>query len=492
MRTGLVLQPQQKLTQSLVMTPKLLQAIKVMQMTTQELQLHVNQELAVNPFLEEGVELDEDETLERELQDAEGEEAKASEPEMAEPEIRVEDFLDDTLPAWGEDVSLPQDDEDERPYEVPSEVSFPEYLSEQVRWLRLSPSDLVVAEWIIGNLDDDGFLAATVEEVAEETGRQPDEVEEILKYLQSHLEPTGVGSRNRREFFLVQLQADPKADPLLKALIENHYDDLLKNHLPRIARELREEGFGEVSVEEIQRAKESLSRLRLTPAQGFLEGMHGTVRFVSDAQPITPDVIVEQVDGEYRVRAAEEALPRVHLNRRYLQLLQNGNLRPEERAWLEEYRQRAKELIESIHERGKTIENVAREIFAVQRDFLEHGVTHLKPLVLRDIAERLGKDESTISRATRRKYVQTPRGIYELKFFFSSALPQDSGDAVSSTSVRALIEEIVQQEDPADPLSDDKISQILNEKGIRVARRTVAKYRESLGIPPKHQRKNRW
>lgn len=487
MRTGLVLQPQQKLTQSLVMTPKLLQAIKVMQMTTQELQLHVNQELATNPFLEEGVELEEEEAPQTELQDSEGEDSQTS-----EPEIRVEDFLDDSLPAWGEEASLSEDDEDERPYEVPSEISFHEYLNEQVRLLRLSSSDLVVAEWIIGNLDDNGFLAVTVEEIADETGRPSDEVEEILKYLQTHLDPIGVGSRNRREFFLVQLQADPQADLLLKELIENHYDDLLKNHLPRIAKELREEGFGDVSVEDIQRAKESLSRLRLTPAQGFFEGMHGTVRFVNDAQPITPDVIVEYVDGEYRVRVAEEALPQVHLNRKYLQLLQNENLRPEERAWLEEYRQRAKELIESIHERGKTIENVAREIFAVQRDFLEHGVTHLKPLVLRDIAERLGKDESTISRATRRKYVQTPRGIYELKFFFSSSLPQDSGDAVSSTSVRALIEEIIRQEDPADPFSDDKISQILNEKGIRVARRTVAKYRESLGIPPKHQRRNRW
>jgi len=491
MQTGLVLQPQQKLTQTLVMTPKLQQAIKVMQMTSLELQLHVNQELAVNPFLEEGPDPEEEEAVESALD--ERDDLEPAEPEETEPEIRVEDFLDDSLPAFGEDVSLSdEDEEDGRPLDVASEVSFHEYLNEQVHYLRLPPEDLAVVELILGNVDDNGFLAATVDELANETGREPDEVEEIIRYVQTHLEPLGVASRTRQEFFLVQLRAEEEPDPLALALIERHYEDLLRNQLPRIAKALREEGFGEITVNEIQRAKESLSRLKLTPAQGFLEGMHGTVRFASEARPITPDVIVELVDGEYRVRSVEEAVPRVHLNRRYLQLLQNGNLTPQERAWLEEYRQRAKELIESIEERGKTIENVAREIFAVQRGFLEHGVTHLKPLVLRDIAQRLGKHESTISRATRRKYVQTPRGIYEMKFFFSSGLEQDSGEAASSTSVRALIEEMIAQEDPSNPLSDDKISQMLNERGIRVARRTVAKYRESLGIPPKHQRKNRW
>jgi RNA polymerase sigma-54 factor len=491
MRTGLVLQPQQKLTQTLVMTPKLQQAIKVMQMTSLELQLHVNQELAVNPFLEEGVDLEEEEAFQNEIRETESDDLEPVKPEMAEPEIRIEDFLDDSLPSFGDDASL-SDDEDDRPHDIAREVSFHEYLTDQLRFLRLPPSDLAVVELIIGNIDDDGFLAATVEELAEETGRQPDEIEEILEYVQTHLEPSGVGSRNRQEFFLVQLRNADEVDPIHLALVERHYDDLLKNQLPRIAKELRDAGFGEVTVDDIQRAKESLSRLKLTPAQGFLEGMHGIVRFASDARPITPDVIVEMVDGEYRVRSVEEAVPRVHLNRRYLQLLTSRHLKPEERAWLEDYRQRAKELIESIHERGKTIENVAREIFAVQQGFLEHGVTHLKPLVLRDIAQRLGKHESTISRATKRKYVQTPRGIYEMKFFFSSGLEQDSGESASSTSVRALIQEIIGQEDPSDPLSDDKISQILNDRGIRVARRTVAKYRESLGIPPKHQRKNRW
>ena len=189
-----------------------------------------------------------------------------------------------------------------------------------------------------------------------------------------------------------------------------------------------------------------------------------------------------------------ESVPSLHLNRRYLALLKNGAaLAPDEKKWLEDYRQRARELIDSIHERGRTIENVAREIFDVQHEFLEHGIMHLKPLVLREIAERLGKHESTISRATNGKYVQTPRGIFELKYFFSSSLESSGGgDMASSTSVRATIGEMIQGEDPARPLSDQKLSDMLAEDQLKVARRTVAKYREELGIPSSSQRKKRW
>ncbi|MBM3216276.1 RNA polymerase factor sigma-54 [Candidatus Poribacteria bacterium] len=491
MRTGLILQP--RLQQKLVMTPRLQQAIEVMQMTNLELVEHLSQELEVNPFLEEGLDLDEEAAIEQEAEETDSSDLELAQPEEGEPEIRVEDFLDDSMPSRFEEEWQDDDEDGDRRLDIAQEASFHDYVHEQLALLRLTPDDRAVGELILGNLDDEGFLAATIEELAEETGREPAEVEEILIYLQRHLEPMGVGSRSRQEYFLIQLQAAEEPDPIAIAVTRDYYEDLLRNQLPRIAKCLRDDGYGEITVDTVQIVKESLVKLQLAPAHGFLAGMHGSTKYSAGARPITPDVIVERVDGEYRVRAAEESIPRIHLNRRYLELLANGsNLSREERRWLEDYRQRARELIGSIHERGKTIENVARAIFEVQEGFLEHGVTHLKPLVLRDIGERLGKSDSTISRATNGKYVQTPRGIYELKFFFSSALEQDSGELASSKSIRALIKQMVEAEDPGKPLSDQAISKMLGKQGYRIARRTVTKYREDQGIPASNQRRNRW
>lgn len=492
MRQALVIQP--TLRQSLVLTPKLQQAIKVMQMTSLELQYHITQELEQNPLLEDGLDVDADQEILDELRELDSRDLETVPNESeVEPEINIEDFLDDSLPSYGDEAASGGEDEEERRDDLAQPISFHEHLLTQLHLHRLPPADRFVAELLIGNFNDEGFFLGSLDEIAEQVSMDPSDVEEILTYVQTHLEPLGVGSRSRQEYFLLQLRAQEEPDPLAIAIVERHYDDLLKNQVPRIAKQLADEGFSQACVERVQQAKECLGKLQLNPAQGFLNDYEGVAKTRSDARAIVPDVVVERVDGEWRVRAVDESIPRVHLNRRYLQMLQNGSrLTTPERKWLEDYRQRAKELIESIYERSKTIEYVAREIFDVQRDFLEQGVKHLKPLVLRDIAERLGKHESTISRATNGKYVQTPRGVYELKYFFSSGLEQDSGDMASSTSVRALIEEMVQQEDVGSPLSDQRISELLEDKGIKVARRTVAKYREELGIAPSSQRKNRW
>ena len=473
------------------MTPKLQQAIKVMQMTTMELELHVLQELQMNPFLEEGLDLDLEDEIDGELREIDSDDLETKEVTETEPEIRIEDFMDDSMPSFQEMYEAPEDDEDnDRRAEFAQELSFQDYLEEQLSMYRLPPDDREVCLIIIGNLDDDGFLEIGVEEIVELTGRDPDEVEEILRYVQTHFDPIGIGARDRREYFLLQIDAP---DPIASAMVRDHYDDFLKNQLSRVAKQLRDDGYKDATPERLQDAKEWLTKLQLSPAQGFLEGYHGVFKFKSDSRQVTPDVIVDFVDDDYRIRAVDESVPRVHLNRHYLQLLKNKErLSPEEKKWLDEYRQRALELIESIQERGKTIENVAKEIFDVQRDFLDQGVKHLKPLVLRDIAERLGKHESTISRATNGKYVQTPRGTFELKYFFSSGLDSDDGDTASSTSVKAIIREIIQGEDPAKPLSDQALSNVLKDRGINAARRTVAKYREELGIAPSSQRKNSW
>jgi RNA polymerase sigma-54 factor len=493
MRTGFGLQQVQSLRQTLVMTPKLQQAIKVMQMTSMDLQQHVDLELQENIFLEEGQDLDLEEEIQGEMKELESDDLEQKKVEETEPEIRVEDFLDDSLPPFRAEVYEIEEGDEDRRAENAQETTFLDYLADQLTMLRLPPADLAVCERILGSLNADGFLAVDLEELAEEAGRDVDEVEEILRYVHTHIDPVGIGCRDRQEYFLVQMETQADTDPLAHEIAKHHYEDLLRNRIPQIAKALREKGMREATAARVEEAKQWFANLQLAPTQGFLEGFHGVFRYKTHARPVIPDVVVTKEEDEYVVKAVDESVPTLHLNRRYLNMLRNGAaLAPDEKKFLEDYRQRARELIDSIHERGRTIENVAREIFTVQSGFLEHGIKHLKPLVLRDIAERLGKHESTISRATNGKYVQTPRGIFELKYFFSSALESSAGDMASSTSVRAIIGEIIQAEDPARPLSDQKLSNLLRERGFKVARRTVAKYREELGVPSSSQRKKSW
>jgi RNA polymerase sigma-54 factor len=483
----------QRPEQRLVMTQRLRQAIEVMAMARLDLEQHVALELEENILLDADADVTADAEPEEDGAEADSSDLEMKEQPESEPEIRWEDYLDDSMPAYGDESTSDEEEDDDRRADFVQEVSFHDYLEQQLGLLRLPDSDREVATVILGSLDDAGFLAVSVEDIADDTGRTPEEVAEILRFVQTRLEPQGVGARDRREFFLLQLEAAEERNELLLAIVRHHFDDLLANRLPRIAKNLRESGAADVSVEDVQQAKQALAGLKLEPAQGFLEGFHGIFKFRTDARPIVPDVVVEQVDGEYRVRSLDDSIPKLRLNRHYLRLLQNGTgLTPDVREYLENYRRKAKDLIESIHERGKTIESVAREIFRVQREWLEHGDTHLKPLVQREIAARLDKSESTISRATKGKYVQTPRGIYELKEFFSSGLEQDTGEMASSKSVKIVIQDIVAREDGGAPLSDDAISELLAEAGYHVRRRTVAKYRAELGIAPSHQRKNKW
>ncbi len=493
MRTAFGLQQVQSLKQTLVMTPKLQQAIKVMQMTSLDLQQHVETELQENILLEEGQDLDLEEEIQGELKELGSDDLELTKTEPTEPEIRVEDFLDDSLPPFRAEVYEIEEGDEDRRSENAQETTFLDHLADQLALLRLPDADRAVCELILGSLDEDGFLAVDIEGLAEEAGRDVEEVEEILRYVHTHLDPVGIGCRDRQEYFLVQMATQEDTDPLAHEIARHHYEDLLRNRIPQIAKALREKGYREATAARVEEAKQWFSNLQLAPTQGFLEGFHGVFRYKTHAQPVVPDVVVTKEEDEYVVKAVDESVPSLHLNRRYLALLRNGvGLAPDEKKWLEDYRQRARELIDSIHERGRTIENVAREIFEVQHDFLEHGIMHLKPLVLREIAERLGKHESTISRATNGKYVQTPRGIFELKYFFSSALESSGGDMASSTSVRAIIGEMIKGEDSARPLSDQKLSDMLAEQQLKVARRTVAKYREELGIASSSQRKKRW
>ena len=329
----------------------------------------------------------------------------------------------------------------------------------------------------------------TLEDIAEGVGCEVDDVEDVLRFIQRNFEPTGIAYRTIPETLLVQMGAAQIDSPLAQKILENHLDDLMNNLVPRIAQKL------EVKIDAVLEAKELIGTLDPYPGRHFSDPsdpkrFDGRKR---TAGLIIPDVTVENSDGEYRFITNDDGMPRLRLSPFYVDMMRNGaSLDKKAKEWLENYKSQAVDLLKSIDQRRQTIKKVTEAIFEVQADFLEQGVKGLKPLVLRQIADMAGVHESTVSRVTTNKYVETPQGIYRLKFFFSGELPTDFGDNVSATSVKEKIKGMIEKEDLAKPLSDQVISGTLKTQGINAARRTVAKYREELGILSSSKRKQKW
>ena len=329
----------------------------------------------------------------------------------------------------------------------------------------------------------------TLEEIADEIGCDLEAVEEVLHYIQENFEPTGVAYRTFPEALLIQMKAADIEDTIVKEILENHFDDYINNQIPRIAQTLK------VSTEKVIEAGKSIGTLAIYPGRHFADphakylqsGEHS-------ARYIIPEATIEKIDGEYKVTTNDDGMPQLRLNPFYLNMLRNGHqpLDGETKQWLERQRSYAIDLLSSINERRKTIANVTKAIFEIQHNFLEHGVKGLKPLTLREIAEMAGVHESTVSRVTTNKYVDTPQGIFPLKFFFSSDLSTDTGPNISTTVVKEKIKEMVQNEDTAKPLSDQAIANILESQGINTARRTITKYREEMDILSSNKRKRLW
>ncbi|MFQ6041342.1 MAG: RNA polymerase factor sigma-54 [Candidatus Poribacteria bacterium] len=471
----------------LVMTPRLQQAIKVLAMPRLELQQHLKQELEQNPFLDE--DLDEDLELDEELKQ---EELKQEEldPELNKPEenldqednetdISWEDCFDDTLSTSEKEAWEHHDNDELYREDFARQESLQDFLSEQLDLYPLSDLKYRIGEAIIGNIDDDGYLKATVQEIADDLGCDATEVEEMLKFIQYSFEPTGVGARDFRECLLIQIKVLHLEETLAGKIIDKYFKDFEENNIPNIARSL------EVDIEDVLQAIEEIKQLELYPGRQF--GISAPVRLK------IPDVIIQKVDDKYQIISNDDGMPKLRINKRYLDIINSDNdMLPETRSWLENSKRRAIDLVRSYEQRRQTILNVAESIFKVQKDFLEQGVKGLKPLLLRDVAELAHVHESTVSRVSRGKYVQTPQGVYELKDFFSVGLENDSGQETSTIVVKDMIKEMVASEDAARPLSDQHIVNALKEKGITVARRTVAKYRNELNIPPSSKRRKRW
>ncbi len=457
----------QKLVQRLVMTPKLQQAIKLLQMPALELQLKLKQELMINPMLEEP---DENEDLPEEDLPAEKSDGDDGELKTSEDEIDWDSYLRDGFEmgarAAGEREELP--DRDQAPGRVPVvKETLPDYLISQLRMVIDKDEEIKIGEFIIGNLDPDGFLDISSEEIAKMLSIDEERVARVLVIIKT-LDPPGVGARDLRECLLIQLGQARREDSLPWVIVRDHFDDLLQRRYPDLSRKLKR------PVKEIQVAAEEIGRLDPRPGARFS---------AEEPHYIVPDLVVDKVDDDYVVQMNDRNVPRLRINRAYRQILTNAKSENKQvRDYVKERLNSARWLIGTIDQRRRTMLKVMRAILEVQRDFFGRGIEHLRPLTLQQIADQVEMSESTVSRVTKGKYVQTPRGVFELKYFFSTGLKTDDGDVASSKKIRAKIMEMVEKEDKKKPLSDQHIAGMLKESGFNVARRTVAKYRGQLGV----------
>jgi len=472
-----------RLTQKLIMTPQLQQAIKLLQLSKLELQQLINQALLENPILEESlietVEVDEDDSY-KQTQVSEGEGTDEREEDDMAPidalSLKWGEYLDEDRLDSKELGYFSDNDEEAPTYE--QMLSKPSSLYDHLLWqLNLSTSDQLtrdIGEVIIGNIDENGYLQATIEEIELLTGASRDNIVKTLELIQS-FDPPGVAARDLRECLLIQIDQLGFKGTIVETIISEYLSDFEKKRFPVIARKLG------VTLQELAHAIRVIEKLEPKPGRSF---------YSTDNVYLVPDVFVIKHEGEYIVLLNDEGLPKLRINPVYRRMLKgNSGLGEEERGYLEDKFRSAIWMIRSIEQRNRTIYKVAQSIVKFQEEFFEKGVNFLKPLTLREIADDIGMHESTVSRVTHNKYMCTPQGIFELKYFFSSGLATADGYSCSSRSVRDMISKLISDESPMKPYSDQQIMEFLKERNIEIARRTVAKYRKELKIPSASRRK---
>ena len=470
-------------SQRVVMTPLLQQAIQLLQLSTLELQEVVQKELLENPLLEE-VPTDGAETPEagEAAPTAEAAPAPTVEPITVDPpptaERQTDELPFDPIAVMFDEPEerslVSQEEREDVPFEniVRSVSSLADHLEEQLRFATEDPAARRIGAEIIGNLDEDGYLRAELEEVAQRCDATAEAVERVLTEVVQKFDPVGVGARTIAECLLLQLRSNPPVDPVSVEIVERHFEDLSRRRYADIARALK------LSVDRIMESVEEIMALEPKPGRRF--GGH-------DSRYIVPDVFVYKLGNDYTIVLNEEGIPRLRVNALYRSLLRTSG--DEARQYVEQKLRSALWLIKSVDQRQRTLRKVTQSIVKFQRDFLDRGLPHLRPLSLRDVGEDISMHESTISRVTTNKYVETPQGLFELKFFFHSGIASGDGEMVSSVSVKKMIQDLLANEDSAKPLSDQEVAGILKGRGLTIARRTVAKYREELGILPSHQRR---
>ncbi len=480
---ALDLRLQVKLSQQLVMTPQLQQAIKLLQLSRMELVDVVTEELAENPLLEEGVE-----TKEEHEEGAANLEGNALPVEDAAPEQEVkaeaEGMNDIDWQTYLEGYSLNssdsrnsyEDHEDRPSYEslLTRQESLKDHLMWQLNLSSFTVDERLAAAEIIGNLDDIGYLRASLEEMAENSESDLAVFESALKRVQK-FDPAGVAGHNLQECLLLQLERLELSDSLAAIILRDFIGELEGRKYQLIAKALK------VSLDDVLNAAKMIADLDPRPGRAYNE---------EDVHYISPDIFVHKVGDEYVVTQNDDGLPNLRINSFYRNALTDSkSVDKKAGEYIQEKMRSAVWLIKSIHQRQRTIYKVTKSIVKFQREFFDHGIEYLKPLVLRDVADDIEMHESTVSRVTTNKYVQTPQGLFELKYFFNSGINTADGDAIASESVKSRIKEIIAEENPKKPFSDQKIVGLLAGQNIDIARRTVTKYREMLGLGSSTERK---
>jgi RNA polymerase sigma-54 factor len=480
-----------RLGQELKINPRLYQAMDMLYMPLLDLQQHLKQELLINPFLELSDDENEEDQTETEAADDDGANATEAVPELeheapsSENETDWEEILLNGFEPEG--GMREQRDDQERFEAVPvAAEGLDEHLRQQIQLLDLTPRQTLLADEFIGNINDDGYLTATPEEIlyginemvsraAESEGRDDEplplytveEANEMLGIIQ-RLDPPGIGARDLRECLLLQLRESGHQGTLAESMVRDFFEELIAHRWSDVAKKVG------VNPAEVQHAADEVAKLNPKP---------GLAKSGKQDNYVIPDLVVEKIDGEYLVFINDGNLPRLKISRTYQEMARNKKqFQGENREFISNKLNAAQWLIQAIEQRRHTMLKVMHFIVDRQREFFEKGVKCLKPLTLREVADAIGMHESTVSRVTNEKYVQTPRGVLPLKFFFSSGLATADGEDVSARGIKATIDKLVSEEDAKNPLTDQAIVEILEKDGVQIARRTVAKYRDQLGV----------
>jgi RNA polymerase sigma-54 factor len=474
------LQQVQRLSLQQILAPQLQQSLHLLQVSALELRSLVQEELQQNPLIEESPK--DEPPIELEATAETSAEAKADGKDELDfkEEFAVLAKLDDE---WREYFSATntirgrsRDQEEQRQHffdSIVEQKSLQQQLLEQLKFAEMDDEARKVAELIVGNINDDGYLLTPLEELAISSGIELDRLQKGLELVQT-FHPVGVGARNLKECLLIQLDRLGKSESIEAVVVNQHLDDLARKRYPEIAKNTG------LSVEQVQVVADFISTLEPKPGRMFS---------AEQSQYVAADVTVQRVDDDYVVMLNNEQIPHVRISNTYRELMAREDKGGDARDYIRDKVRAGKFLIKSIHQRQQTIQNIAKVIVERQRDFLDKGSTFLKPLTMAQVAEVVGVHETTVSRAVANKYMQTPQGLFEMKYFFTPGFETDGGGALSNTSVKEQIAKLIEREDALKPLSDQEIVAILKEQGIPIARRTVAKYRNELNILPSNLRK---
>jgi RNA polymerase sigma-54 factor len=474
----------QRQSQQLVLAPQMRQSLKILQVAAMDLRNAIQEELQSNPALEElpmeGVSLDKQRSDSAASDSSPTEDRGESMDFGKDKDLEIlgklnDDWRDHLSDTGGVRATTREEDERRQHFldSLTSETSLSEHLMQQAELTDAPPPVHEAMRYIIGSLDDRGFLTTSLSDVALISSLPLETIQEAAKVVQS-FDPPGIGAENLAESLIIQLAHKGREKSVAARIIRDHFDLLVRRRIPDLARKTG------LSPELIQEAIEEIGTLDPAPGRRFADDSNRVV---------VPDVTVEKDGNEWKITLNQDYIPRLRLSNTYKELIAKGTLTKTERDYLREKLRSGKFIINAIEQRQRTIERITREIIKHQGEFFEEGVSKLKPLTMTQIADIIGVHETTVSRAVANKYMKTPHGVFDMKFFFTSGYRSDAGESVANTSVKEMLADIVAAEDPGAPLSDQEIVSVLSGKGLNIARRTVAKYREELGLLPSNLRR---